>query len=511
MGGNILFLVLDQWRAEALSCLGGTAAKTPNLDTLAEDGWMALHHYTVAAPCGPSRASLLTGLYAQNHRSVRNGIPLADNTNNIAQMLRQHGYDPMLFGYTDTSADPRLRSSDDPALCSYEGVLPGFSIGAEHNTEKLSDWLTTLKKKGYNIPLQEQDIYRARDHFADGFTREAALYAAEDSDSAFLIEQTINYLKKQDTPWCVHLSLLRPHPPWIAPAPYNALIDTLAIVEPSRLNSQEQESRVHPYIRAWMKEMDIKDKITPDVNLHQITESQRCQIAAIYYGLLAEVDAQIGRLFAYLKQCGQFENTLIVVTADHGEQLGEHWLWGKGGFYDASYHIPLIIRDPTLPRSKRGVVESQRFTESVDIVPTLLDWLGLPPPPELSGSSLLPLLRAEKTTKWREHVVWEFDFRNVNTFFYERQLNLAPDQCSLSVLRDHHYKYVHFVDQPSLLFDLANDPKELQNLANEPEQSQRLHQYCNRLLSHKMLHQERALTNHLLTPEGVVHYAGPRQ
>ncbi|MCB1756299.1 MAG: sulfatase-like hydrolase/transferase, partial [Gammaproteobacteria bacterium] len=428
MSGNVLLIVIDQWRAEALSCLGHAVAQTPNLDALAADGWLARQHFTVTAPCGPARASLLTGLYAQNHRSIRNGTPLAADIDNIARMARAAGYDPRLFGYTDTSADPRELSPDDPLLRTFEGVLPGFAIGAELNEDNLQGWPESLRRKGYRVPEPESDLYRASDYFADGFTREAALYRAEDSDSAYLVDALIEYIQEQSgQPWFAHLALLRPHPPWIAPEPFNRLIDSEAIPAPVRHASRAAEAAGHPFVKTWLEEQDRTGYCTPDVNVQQISEQQRREIAAVYYGLLAEVDQQIGRLLEFLRASGDDRDTLIIVTADHGEQLGDHWLWNKGGYFDASYHIPLIVRDPRSDAETRGRIEQELFTESVDIVPTILDWLGIPAAPQLSGLSLLPLIHGQRPSAWRRQVVWEFDFRNVQTGFYESRLGLTPD------------------------------------------------------------------------------------
>src|SRR5437870_5011934 len=103
---NVLLVIIDQWRGECLGGLGHPCVRTPNLDALMADGTTFLRHYTQASPCGPARASLFTGLYLHNHRSVRNGVPLDDRFANLAREARAAGYDPMLFGYTDTAVDP---------------------------------------------------------------------------------------------------------------------------------------------------------------------------------------------------------------------------------------------------------------------------------------------------------------------------------------------------------------------------------------------------------------------
>ncbi len=511
MAKNVLFLVIDQWRAEALSCLKNTPARTPNLDKLAADSWMSLNHYTVTAPCGPSRASLLTGLYAQNHRSVRNGTPLDENIDNIARMVRKANFDPILFGYTDTSADPRNRDDNDPALRTYEGVLPGFTLGTALNEGDLSTWTDSLAKKGYDIPKDPFNLYQSSDRFANGYHREPAVFKTEDSDTSFMVDEVLDYLRSGNVEnWFVHLSILHPHPPWIAPKPYNSLINENEIPEPKRHQNRVDEGAQHVFIKTWLEDQDSVEYCSPDLNVQQIDEQQRRAIATIYYGLLAEVDDAVGRLIEHLKASGAYENTLIIVTADHGEQLGDHWSWGKGGYFDQSYHIPLIIRDPNAKQGCYGQREKLLFTESVDIVPTILEWLGEPIPDELSGRSLLPFINGKKAKSWRNATFWEFDFRNVKTRFYESRLNITPDQACLVVVRDHYYKYVYFAAQPALLFDLKNDPHELNNLADDPSFSAVLLEYSQKLLTHKMLNQDRRLVNKLLTEQGVCSYAGFR-
>lgn len=511
MAKNVLFLVIDQWRAEALSCLLNTPARTPHLDALAADAWMSLHHYTVTAPCGPSRASLLTGLYAQNHRSVRNGTPLDESIDNIAKILRKAGFDPTLFGYTDTSADPRHKAKNDPLLRTYESVMPGFTLGTGFNEGDLSAWTSKLAGKGYDIPTDPFDLYRSSDKFVDGFHKEPAVFKADDSDTAFIVDEVIDYLKQgRSDNWFVHLSILHPHPPWIAPEPYNSLINNDDIPDPKRHESRASEAQQHDYIKVWLEEQDSVEYCSPDLNVQKIDEEQRRSIASIYYGLLAEVDDAVGRLIDHLKTSDDYDNTLIVVTADHGEQLGDHWLWGKGGYFDQSYHIPLIIRDPKSDDQHRGIRENHLFTESVDLVPTILDWLELPVPSQLSGRSLLPLLSGDQPISWRNAAFWEFDFRNVQTQFYESRLGITPDQAGLIVIRDHRYKYVYFAAQPALLFDMQKDPGELNNLANNPEYTTIVLKYNQQLLTHKMLNQDRVLVNQLLTKHGVCSYEGAR-
>ena len=158
---NVLFITADQWRGDCLGCIGHPVVATPNLDKLAKDGVLFRKHFTQTVPCGPARASLYTGLYAMNHRSVNNGTPLNSRFNNIALEVRKSGYDPTLFGYTDTSADPRELHHRDPLLTTYEGIIPGMSSGVTL-TDNQRPWISWLKSKGYDHSLNHHTVYDPR-------------------------------------------------------------------------------------------------------------------------------------------------------------------------------------------------------------------------------------------------------------------------------------------------------------------------------------------------------------
>lgn len=512
---NVLFITGDQWRGDSLSALGHPCAATPNLDALAADGVLFRSHYTQASPCGPSRASLLTGLYQMNHRSVQNGTPLDARHSTLALEARKGGYDPILFGYTDTSPDPRLRPPRDPALLSYSGVLPGMSAGCNMG-EDLLPWRRHLKARGFEIPERPLDIFKAagRSTSPDGsFTAPHTVFPAEDSDTTFIADQALHHLSLPERePWFLHLVFLRPHPPLIAPQPYNTRCNPRDVPPPRRAESVEREAEQHPYLAQLLGQpKSVGAYAGRKTAIQTLGEDQARELAATYYGLIAEVDDQIGRIIRFLKDSGQYDNTLIVFTSDHGEMLGNHWLWGKDGYFDDAFHIPMILRDPR-PEADAGrgrVVDA--MTEAVDVAPTVLEWLGLEVPPAYDGRSLLPFLKGETPAAWREEAHWEFDFRDPVDGRAEAALGLTSEECCLNVIRGRRYKYVHFAALPPLLFDLEEDPGETRNLARDPALQPVLLEMAQKMLSWRMIHDERVLTNTLLTAEGVVEHRGPRQ
>src|SRR5690349_17926429 len=155
---NVLLITFDQWRGDCLSALGHQCVRTPNLDRLASEGVLFRRHYAQAAPCGPSRASLHTGQYLMNHRSALNGTPLDARFTNLALEARVAGYDPVLFGYTDASPDPRVLAADDTRLRSYEGVLPGYRAVVDL-PEHLEVWGEWLRTQGYDVPADVRRMY----------------------------------------------------------------------------------------------------------------------------------------------------------------------------------------------------------------------------------------------------------------------------------------------------------------------------------------------------------------
>ena len=304
---NILFITADQWRGDCLSSMNHPCLKTPNLDKLAEDGVLFRNHYAQAAPCGPARASLYTGMYLQNHRIVRNGTPLDARHTNFALEARKAGYDPLLFGYTDMSPDPRTRAPGDPDLKKYEGVLPGLTPVVLLDSENLP-WLAYLKGKGYETPLGPWEIHQPIANYPNAEKRGPTFapphYKAEDSVTAFLTDEVLKYLSiKQDRPWFIYLSYLRPHPPFIAPEPYNTMYDLKDIPLPVKAGTAQIESQQHSWLAHYIYNQKQSLWYGQDAKNNVKLEGDDVQqIRATYYGLISEVDHQIGRLIDFLKK-----------------------------------------------------------------------------------------------------------------------------------------------------------------------------------------------------------------
>jgi arylsulfatase A-like enzyme len=514
---KVLFITADQWRGDSLSAVGHPCVETPNLDRLAAGGVLFRRHYSQATPCGPGRASLYTGLYLHNHRSVVNGAPLDLRHSNVALEARKAGYDPVLFGYTDVSADPRAHHPGDPVLTNYEGLLPGMTPVVMVKDDQ-KPWLAHLKAKGYQIPAGRHEVFRPQRDYpgaeARGPTFVPALYRAEDSNTAFLTDEVIKYISVREAePWFVHLSYLAPHPPFVVPAPYHDRYDPADVPPPVRAASPDEEARQHPWLDYYLSNPQgtaFTVGYTAADNL-KLAESDLRQLRATYYAMMSEVDDQIGRLMDHLAESGELDDTLIVFTTDHGEMLGDHWMLAKYGYFDQAFHIPLIVRDPSTAADPGRGRTVDDFTENVDVKPTILEWLGCEPPAQCDGLSLLPFCHGETPPDWRQEAHWEYDFRDVADQHPEQALGLTSDQCALGVIRGKRYKYVHCTALPPLFFDLEQDPGEFRNLAQDPAAQPLVLDYAQKMLSWRMNHDERVLANQLLTAKGVVAVKGPRK
>jgi arylsulfatase A-like enzyme len=489
---NLLLITADQWRADCLSAEGHLCLRTPHLDALAARGVRFRRHFAQATPCGPSRASLHTGMYAMNHRSVTNGTPLDRRHSSLAAELRTAGYRPVLFGYTDMSADPRGLAADDPRLRTYESVYPGFEIGL-YLPEDNAAWLDHLARRQGRRPSLE-DLF-------GGPLGAPAPYAAEDSETAFLADAFLAWLERQEdaAPWCAHLSFLKPHPPLVAPDPWHALYHPDEVPLPVRAATLEAEAQVHPWLAAKLEQPLSESWHGKPAGLDEATIRRA---RAVYYGLISEVDHHIGRILAALEARGERAQTLIVFTSDHGEMLGDHWLLGKDGFFGQAFHVPLIIVDPAVPAGRGRVVEA--FSEHVDLLPTLLERLGAEVPLQCDGASLMPWLAGESPAGWREAAHFEHDFRDLETREFETALGLASDRCALAVRQSEDYAYVHFNGLPALCYELAADPDQFQNIAADPRRAEEVLAQAQAMLTWRMDMAERRLTGCKLTPAGVV-------
>jgi arylsulfatase A-like enzyme len=505
---NVLFIIIDQLRAD---CVHGALAEhvnLPNLRALMQDAVSFSQHYSVTNPCGPARASILTGQYAMNHRSVRNGAPLRHDTPNIATEMRKAGYMPMLFGYTDTSQDPRAYPENDPALRTYEFPMNGFHEMTEMRLEMSYPWQSHLMNKGYEFDSY-WDVYKPVSP-AGGAPKlnDPALYAAEDSDTAFLTDSFLGKMTAyRSESWFAHLTYIRPHPPLVAPAPYNTMYDPDSLPLPVRLQDEAEERAQHPFFDPVLRNNNPANFVEGFPDLEPTDENIRT-LRAVYLGLATEVDHHVGRVISFLRESGQYDNTMIVVTADHGEMLGDNHAWGKMTVHEAAWRVPLIIRIPGNEAQAGAHVTLP--TESIDVAPTILDWVGAGVPDAMDGRSLLPLLQGETPDDWREHCFSELDFSEpLRPSLWQQALGTQDSESNLCILRSGSLTLVEFAaDLPPMLFD-SGVKDGMENLADRPEYQKDLTRLTREMLRHRMKNMDHTLSTWTITPQGAI--AVPRK
>ncbi len=303
---NVLLIVTDQWRGDSLGCVGHPAALTPNLDALAREGVTFRTHFGQSAPCGPARASLLTGLYVMNHRVVANGVPLDDRHATLAREVKRAGIDPALIGYTTTTADPRSVGRSDPGQREIGDVMDGWRIVAHFDEVQYRNYLSWVAGQGFVLPERPEDIWCPAEG-PPGPTALPSRIPAELSDTAWSAEHAVSFLRstRPTRPWLLHLGFYRPHPPFAAPAPWHDAVPGQNV--PLALRGDlDQEAGQHPvmaHFLATQKRSTYFERgegpVTP------LSEQDIRLTRRSYYGMIAEIDHHLGTVFAELRRTGQ--------------------------------------------------------------------------------------------------------------------------------------------------------------------------------------------------------------
>jgi arylsulfatase A-like enzyme len=470
---NILFIMADQLRADYLSCYGHPHLNTPAIDAIAAKGLRFSRAFVQAPVCGPSRMSFYTGRYMSSHGSTWNGVPLRVGEMTMGDHLRPLGARVALVGKTHMTADLAGFARLGIDLHSQEGVLArecGFEPferddGLWPDVPSSTDlaYNRYLRSRGYEGDNPWHSIANSAQR--DGETlsgwlmrhaREPARVADEHSETAYMTDRAMDFIEEAGTqPWCLHLSYIKPHWPYIAPAPYHNMYCQEHIIPANR--SDQERLNPHPVVRAYMNHEESVNFSCEDV---------RNTVIPAYMGLIRQLDDHLGRLFVWMKSRQLFETTMIVITSDHGDYLGDHWLGEKELFHEESIRIPLIIYNPDVSANiTRGHIDD-RLVEAIDLVPTFLEALGGKSIPHiLEGVSLLSATRADSPCFWRQYVISECDYS-----FREARLELGvpPSQARAYMVRTDRWKYVHYDGFRPQLFDLYSDPRECVDLGEDP-------------------------------------------
>ncbi|MBI5092332.1 MAG: sulfatase-like hydrolase/transferase [Candidatus Hydrogenedentes bacterium] len=481
---NVLLIIADQFRWDCLGAAGNRIIRTPNLDMLAAAGTLFTKAFVQTAPCGPSRMCIFTSRYMCSMRAVNNMTPLIDAEDTLPWYLSKAGAAPGFIGYNDYAVDPRILPEGDArrTSLSYHNFLPGFDVVLDHEYES-AEWFEYLRKKGYPEHLFSHEAIHAPNVPPEGPGEHVpywfpAHYKAEDSEAQFVTSTAIDYIRQRTgSGWRLSLNYIKPHPPRICPDPYHRMYDPADMPPPNR--RPEELDDTHPYLQRMHREPVFVEE-------RELRETQ-----SNYYGMISELDACFGRLFQSLKDSGDWDNTLIIFTSDHGEYLGDHYFREKAHFYDETMRVPYIVRDPSPEADVTRGKQLDHFVEAIDTAPTILEYLGLPIPDRFQGKSVLGLVRGRADAQPKREIHFEFDFRGHSQEFPGSD----PDEWVLWVLRDDEYKYVQFGVEwmPPMLFDLKADPGEFRNLAQEPAFAGVVARYCQKMLRWRMKYEDQRM------------------
>lgn len=469
MTRNVLFIMADQLRRDHLACYGHPYLRTPHLDALAQRGVRFDQAYVNSGVCGPSRMSYYTGRYPSSHGATWNRVPLPIGEVTLGEYLRSAGHRLALAGKTHVMPDhaglQRLDIDGGSAL----GALlrrGGFEeidrYDGHHRPGAESGYPAFLRAMGYDSADPWSDYVisgiDASGQVVSGWHMRnvhlPARVAEPHSETAYMTDRAMDFMSQQgDAPWVLHLSYVKPHWPYMAPAPYHARYSFDQCL-PVLRNAAELED-AHPVVAAYRQSEESQSFAMEDCVR---------TVRPVYQGLIEQLDHHLGRLFEHMDRLDRLKDTLILFCADHGEFLGDHWLGEKELFYDMVQRVPFIVADPSpAADATRGQVE-QRLVESVDVVPTILSALSLPcPSHRLEGRSLLPLLHGQ-ATDWRDAAFSELDY---SFKLARRRLGHTPQNARAYSVRQGRWRYVYWLEAPEQLYDLETDPHEMHDLGRE--------------------------------------------
>ncbi|GHE02325.1 phosphonate monoester hydrolase [Defluviimonas sp. 20V17] len=476
MTKNILFIMFDQLRFDYLSCAGHPHLQTPHIDRLAGLGVRFTNCYVQSPICGASRMSFYTGRYVHSHGAAWNNFPLKVGERTLGDHLREIGMEAWLIGKTHMKADEQgmkiLGLSEDGVIgarvaqCGFDvferddGLWPEGPDGPyDTKPSPYNDYLKSTGYKGEN-PWHDyaNSALEGEDEIASGWLMQnagkPANVAEEDSETAWLTSRAIDFVDSHahGAPWLCHLSYIKPHWPYIAPSPYHDMYGPNQVTPVQRRDTELDDP--HPVYAQFTKNA---------VGRAFARDEVRRAVIPTYMGLIKQCDDQLGRLFAHLEATGRMQDTMIVVTSDHGDYLGDHWLGEKGLFHEASVKIPLIVYDPSPEADATRGTTCDALVESIDLAATFIEAAGGEVPGHIvEGRSLLPFLQGTPPAEWRDYAISEYDYSATPMC---ANLGLAPRDARLFMIADGRWKFIHAEGgfRP-MLFDRDADPEEFNDL-----------------------------------------------
>lgn len=420
---NIVFILSDDHRYDAMSFLGHPFVQTPHMDRLAREGAHVRNAFVTTALCSPSRASILTGTYAHRHGVVDNFTSIPPGLPNFGEYLQQARYQTAYVGKWHIGND-----ADAPQ--------PGF------------DYWVSFRGQGQYLPNPPQTMLNVngtrvpqRGYITDELTDYAVQW----------LDQTA-----RDRPFMLYLSHKGVHADFVPPERYKGSYASAPVTPPATM---APEAAVAGNFPTWVRN---QRNSWHGVEFPYHSTLDVAEYYRRYLETLRGVDDSIGRVLAWLEQHDLLDSTLVVYMGDNGFAFGEHGLIDKRTAFEWSMRVPMLVHAPGVVKPGTTV---EGIVANIDVAPTLLEAAGLERPAHMDGHSFLPLARGETVPSWRDALLYEY--------YWEYSFPQTPTQFAL---RGNRYKYVftHGVWDLDMLFDLQEDPGEARNLIEVPEQQERV-------------------------------------
>lgn len=434
---NILFILTDQFRFDCLSCLGHPTVKTPNLDRLAKSGVLFKNAYCATMPCGPARTSIFTGLYPDVHKSVDNHTDMVPpDLEVIPQFLRSVGYDTALVGKLHLK----------PFKRDY-----GFNHFLRNDAPYTNYFEAEAYESAYIQHLKDNEVCQDADAVELFTTDEASLVSDElrfmmgsnITDEAhhmttWTANESIKYIESNpERPWFLNASFFGPHQPYLCPDRWGKMYDPETLPLPEDFYNETNDKPIYANgLAQW--------QIRRDEN--NWDEAVYRKILAGYYGNISMIDHYIGKILDSLQETGQWDDTIIIFAADHGDYAGQFKLFYKGAGYEGANHVPMIIRHPDFAD---GRVEDC-IVNTIDLFATIIKQGGCQVPDYAESKDLTPLLAGN-------HESWD------NKTFFKWHQNAA-------IIKDNFKLMTDIIDGKTVyeFYDLSQRPLEAVNHYDNP-------------------------------------------
>ena len=463
---NLLFILTDQQRRDTMRCYGNDWIETPNFDRIAGSGFVFENAYVTQPVCTPARGSIMTGLYPQTTGLIKNAIELSPDIPTIAELVSDE-FICAHYGKWHLGNDAFPQHGFEDWIGIEDHHRAGFQRREQRHRE--ADYNLWLREQGIDNPPVSPISYEKWLPGAD--------LPEELTQAAYLGNEATRFLEEHDgRPFVLYVSFFEPHPPYTGPL--NGLYDPDSLpVGPAFLQRPNGGSLVNRARADYYMGGNLNPLGAEGGDFHDLTsEAGWRRLRAQYFANVTLADRNVGRILDALHANGYADNTVIVMSSEHGEMGGDHGMLEKRSLYEEASRVPLLMSVPWLNSGQTRIGGS---VSQIDLVPTLLDLLDQPVPDHLQGASLAPVLRGEATLDDNDvFLQWNgMGDRNLGSPLINRMVSLPWR----SVITADRWKLNLCAGDQCELYDLNTDPYEMNNTFDEPAQRDRIREMAARI------------------------------